>query len=86
MKNTSDSKLNIPANTPAPEDELIAREREFEIEKIIDENLSKKEKNVLSLYLKGLSYVEIANTLGENTKSVDNAITRTKKKLEEILK
>lgn len=78
--------LYIPANTPAPEDALIAREQEMELAKIIDDNLSKKEKNVLSLYLKGLSYLEIANKLGETTKSVDNAITRTKKKLEEILK
>ena len=78
--------LYIPADTLAPEDELLARERELEIEKIIDENLSKKEKNVLSLYLKGLSYVEIANVLGDTTKAVDNAIVRTKKKLEEVLK
>ena len=60
-------------------------EREQEINKLIEENLSKKEKSVLALYLKGLSYMEIASALGENTKSVDNAIARTKKKLEEVL-
>lgn len=78
--------LYIPSASLAPEDILIANEREKEIEKTIEDNLSKKEKSVLSLYLKGLSYVEIANVLGETTKSVDNAISRTKKKLEELLK
>lgn len=78
--------LYIPSSILPPEDALIASEREREIEQIIEDNLSKKEKNVLSLYLKGLSYLEIANALGETTKSVDNAISRTKKKLEELLK
>lgn len=77
--------LYIPSNNLDPEDALLAHEREQEIEKIIEENLSKKEKSVLNLYLKGLTYAEIANALGETTKSVDNAISRTKKKLEELL-
>ena len=78
--------LYIPSNVLPPEDILLAEEREKEIEKIIDENLSKKEKSVLNLYLKGLSYIEIAEILNENVKSIDNAISRTKKKLEEIRK
>lgn len=77
--------LYIPSNTIQPEDALLANERKIELENIIEENLSKKEKNVLALYLTGLSYAEIANRLGETTKSVDNAISRTKKKLEELL-
>ena len=48
--------------------------------------LSLKEKRVLVLYLNGLSYSQIAEELGDNTKAVDNAISRTKKKLEELLK
>lgn len=78
--------LYIPSTTLAPEDIVLAEEREKEIENIIDENLSKKEKSVLNLYLKGLSYTEIANTLNENIKSIDNAISRTKRKLEDLLK
>lgn len=77
--------LYVPSQTLPPEDAFLAMEREQEINKLIEDNLSKKEKSVLSLYLKGLSYMEIANALGENTKSVDNAIARTKKKLEEVL-
>lgn len=78
--------LYIPSTSLAPEDIVLAEEREKEIEKIIDENLSKKEKSVLNLYLKGLSYTEIAKVLNENVKSVDNAISRTKRKLEDLLK
>ena len=73
--------LYIPSNTIQPEDALLANERKVELKNIIEENLSKKEKNVLALYLTGLSYAEIADRLGETTKSVDNAISRTKKKL-----
>lgn len=78
--------IYLPSLEPLPEDALLASERSSEISKIIDENLSKKERAVLLLYLNGLSYAEIANRLGENTKAVDNAISRTKKKLEEALK
>ena len=78
--------LYIPSNILPPEDIILAEEREKEIENIIDENLSKKEKSVLNLYLKGLTYIEIAEKLNENVKSVDNAISRTKRKLEDLLK
>lgn len=81
-----DIDLYIPSNILDPENALLAEERKAELNKIINENLSIKEKKVLVLYLNGLSYAQIAEKLGENTKSVDNAITRTKKKLEELLK
>ena len=80
-----DVSLYIPSETLDPEDALLIEERNKEFNKIINENLSNKEKKVLVLYLNGLSYVQIAEKLGENTKSVDNAISRTKKKLEKLL-
>lgn len=78
--------LYVPSDILDPENALLEQEKKDEFNRVINENLSIKEKKVLKLYLNGLSYVEIAKTLGENTKSVDNAISRTKKKLEEILK
>ncbi len=78
--------LYIPSNFSDPEDALLAEEQKNELNKLINENLSLKEKRVLVLYLQGLSYAQIAENLGENTKSIDNAISRTKKKLEELLK
>lgn len=77
--------MYIPSAILDPEDALLNKERKKEINDIINENLSLKEKKVLVLYLQGLSYREIAENLGETTKSVDNAIARTKKKLAELL-
>mgnify|MGYP000662369156 FL=1 len=41
---------------------------------------------VLVYYLEGLSYQEIAEKLGKDTKAVDNAVQRIKKKLESALR
>lgn len=46
----------------------------------IDENLSKFEKQVLSRYARGESYVTIAEKLDSPVKSIDNAIQRIRKK------
>lgn len=78
--------LYVPSSILDPENALLEQEKKQELNKVINENLSIKEKKVLKLYLNGLSYMQIAEKLGENTKAVDNAISRTKKKLEEILK
>ena len=48
--------------------------------------LSKLETEVLVYYLEGLSYQEIAEKLGKDTKAVDNAVQRIKKKLESTLR
>lgn len=47
----------------------------------ISERLSKLELRVLYCYLDGLTYSQIARIIGRNEKSVDNAISRIKKKL-----
>lgn len=44
-------------------------------------DLSKRERIVLGYYLKGYSYVQIADKTGTTVKSVDNAIQRIRKKL-----
>lgn len=62
------------------EETVLAKERETEI--MIQEQtlLSKLEKQVLDMYLKGLSYKEIADSLNKSEKSIDNAIQRIRKK------
>ena len=55
---------------------------EYKINKV----LSKLETEVLVYYLEGLSYQEIAEKLGKDTKAVDNAVQRIKKKLESTLR
>ncbi|MBQ8923156.1 MAG: RNA polymerase sporulation sigma factor SigH [Lachnospiraceae bacterium] len=64
-----------------PEDMVIAREQRNAIKKRIETDLSPLEKKVLKLYLDGLSYQEIADSLDKSEKSVDNALQRIRKKL-----
>lgn len=69
-----------------PEAILIDRERVDGMEYKINKVLSKLETEVLVYYLEGMSYSEIAGKLGKDTKAVDNAIQRIKKKLENTLR
>ena len=63
-----------------PLETIMNRENYEELEKSIDKSLSKFEKQVLSRFLKGESYVAIAQKLDSPVKSVDNAIQRIRKK------
>ena len=64
-----------------PEDLVLARERTEELYSELAQCLSGLEKRVLSLYLEGLSYREIALRLGKEEKSIDNAVQRIRRKL-----
>ena len=46
-----------------------------------DNIFSEFEMNVLSEFIKGNDYEKIADKLGKNVKSVDNAMQRTRKKI-----
>lgn len=48
--------------------------------------LSKYERSVLTYYLEGLSYKEIAKLTGKGDKAVDNAIQRIRRKTAQMLK
>ncbi len=69
-----------------PESLVIGNENKKAIEKSISLSLSKLERQVLNLYLKGKSYVEIAKIIDRDEKSIDNALQRIKKKVEKIVK
>ena len=68
-----------------PEDMIINQEDLGNIHQKINEVLSSLEQEVLSAYLDGKSYQEIAETLGRHVKSIDNALQRVKRKLEKYL-
>jgi RNA polymerase sporulation-specific sigma factor len=70
----------------SPEEMIIDRENVNALEEKIDESLSSFEKQVLDLYLTGMSYVQIARVLGKDEKSTDNALTRLKVKIKKIIK
>ncbi len=63
------------------EDLVIRKEQNSEISEKLDKLLSKREKEVLSLYIGACSYEEIAAKLNISVKSVDNALSRARKKL-----
>lgn len=68
-----------------PEELMINREEFSGIESKMSEILSELEWEVLSLYLQGKSYQEIAEDLDRHIKSIDNALQRVKRKLEKYL-
>jgi RNA polymerase sporulation-specific sigma factor len=69
-----------------PEEIFLNKESEIFLEKKIEEELSDFEKQVLDLYLTGMSYSQIAKVLGRDEKSTDNALQRVKTKIRKILK
>ncbi len=68
-----------------PEEMIINREEFAGIEVKMGEILSGLEWEVLSQYLQGRSYQEIAAELDRHVKSIDNALQRVKRKLEKYL-
>ncbi len=74
--------IDLPSDRMAdPEELLIGREDLERMERRIEETLSGLEKNVLSYYLGGASYEEIARALHISEKAVDNALQRVRCKL-----
>ena len=68
-----------------PEELIISKEELKNIEDKINKLLSELEQEVLGLYLNGKSYQEIADIIGKEPKSIDNALQRVKRKLEKHL-
>ncbi|MDP4177566.1 MAG: RNA polymerase sporulation sigma factor SigH [Bacillota bacterium] len=73
------------AKVADPEEIMISQEQLGYIEKEIMDVLSSLEQKVLSYYLDGKSYQEIACDLNRHEKSIDNALQRIKRKLEKSL-
>lgn len=71
----------IPAtqSIPGPEDDAIANEQASQA--LQHARLSPLEKDVLALRLDGFSYEEIAQKLGKNQKTIDNALLRVRQKM-----
>lgn len=69
-----------------PEELVIDKENTSMIEYELVRRLSDLEKQVLSLYMQDLKYLQIAEVLGKEPKTIDNALTRIKTKLNQVLK
>jgi RNA polymerase sporulation-specific sigma factor len=68
-----------------PEKILIERETVSGLEGIISQALSEFEMRVLLCHINGMSYKEAAGVLNKDIKSIDNAMQRIKKKLENLV-
>lgn len=70
-----------PAELTNPEDIIIDKENVMDIESTIKKRLSTFEQQVVTLYIDGNNYQQIAAILGKSPKSIDNALQRIKNKL-----
>lgn len=71
--------LTDPAAVVASADEIEA------IRRVLGSELTSLENEVLSFYLEGMTYEEIAKAVGGHAKSIDNALQRLRGKLRESL-
>lgn len=76
--------LGEEAKVVNPEEIMINREQFEDIERKMQKILSGFERSVLNSYLQGKSYQEIAECLGRDAKSIDNALQRIKKKIDKL--
>ncbi len=77
---TDDAKTPVDFSSN-PELMVISDERRKELLDSVLRSLSPLESKAFLLYLEGFDYEAIAKTLGKSKKTVDNAISRSKKKL-----
>ena len=84
FEDLSESHTRVTAPIGDPESLVIGNEEREERTRQLYSLLSEFEANVLTLFLDGLSYEEMAETLGKPVKSVENAIQRIKRKSAKI--
>ena len=72
--------------TRSAEDTAIDIDTAKELDMRIRGELSELEVQVYEMYLSGMSYTEIADILGREAKSIDNAIQRVKNKVQAIIR
>ena len=69
-----------------PEEEVITKQKVKKLINKLKQKLNLIEKKVISLYLQGYKYQEIAQELEISTKQVDNTLTKAKRVLEKYKK
>lgn len=69
----------------SPEEVFLDKERVAYLENAIENELSPFEKQVLDLYMTGMTTTQIAKVLSRDEKSTDNALQRLKSKIRKML-
>ena len=77
--------LEVPSPAVNPEDELIISESVTELSALMRRHLSPFEFKVMSMYVDGASMAEMCSALGKTYKSIDNAVSRSKRKLQKVI-
>lgn len=85
FEDNADPRHRASATVPGPEALVIGMEEQKERLESLRSLLSVFEAQVLSLYLDGCSYPEIAGRLNKPIKSVDNAIQRIRRKSASVI-
>ena len=67
-----------------PEQTVIEQEVWEEYKKRLAQKLSRMENQVLQYYLDGNHYIQIAEMMGKNPKSIDNALQRIRQKIRQM--
>ena len=70
----------------SPEELLIVSDERKELKQKMSRVLSDFEFKITTMYVDGMTCAEICEATGKSAKSVDNAIQRSKRKLEQLLK
>ena len=76
---------DLVSTAPTPEDYAMGKESVEHLRVFIQSHLSPLERQVLGLHLEGANYREIAERIGRNEKSVENALSRIRTKLSKQL-
>ena len=70
----------------SPDDAMILHDERQELRQKMSKVLSDFEFKVMTMYVDGMSCEEMCESTGKDPKSIDNAIQRSKRKLQEMLK
>ena len=76
----------LASSDETPEDEVITKQKVKKLISTLKRNLNEIEKNVISFYLRGYRYSEIAEKINITTKQVDNTLSKAKRILEKCKK
>ena len=79
-----DPTLGDRAEEGSPEDMILESEAQREFRRRLMKELSDFEFRVVIMYLEGMSYAEICEATGKGVKSIDNALSRAKRKLQTV--
>lgn len=68
-----------------PEQELINEDERRELNELMSRTLTNMEFKIFTMFLDGVTYTAIGDSIGKEYKSVDNAVQRSKMKLRKVL-